>query len=80
MAAEFGEGPWASATLNPGRTRTDMRRQAVPDEDPSKLPAPETVAKAFVEVVTRWMQGAETNGRAFGARDLVEELTVPSEA
>ncbi len=34
--------------INPGGTRTGMRAQAYPEEDPSTLPAPEEIAPVFV--------------------------------
>lgn len=36
--------------INPGPIRTDMRAKAVPGEDPSQLPAPEDIAKLFLEL------------------------------
>ncbi|MBB4287801.1 SDR family NAD(P)-dependent oxidoreductase [Roseospira goensis] len=38
--------------VNPGRTRTEMRREAYPGEDPATLPAPEAHADAFVRLVS----------------------------
>lgn len=38
-------------TLNPGRTRTRMRAQAYPAENPETLPTPEQIAPAFVAVL-----------------------------
>ncbi|MCB1426698.1 MAG: SDR family oxidoreductase, partial [Notoacmeibacter sp.] len=34
--------------VNPGATRTAMRAQAMPGEDPQTLPTPDTVARAIV--------------------------------
>lgn len=39
-----------SNVVNPGPIRTGMRAKAVPGEDPSSLPAPEDIAKLFVEL------------------------------
>lgn len=36
--------------IDPGATRTQMRAQAFPGEDPSKLPSPESVAERFVRL------------------------------
>ncbi len=36
--------------INPGRTRTGMRREAYPGEDPETLPVPEAHADAFVRL------------------------------
>jgi NAD(P)-dependent dehydrogenase (short-subunit alcohol dehydrogenase family) len=38
--------------INPGRTRTEMRREAYPGEDPATLPAPEAHGDAFVRLVS----------------------------
>jgi NAD(P)-dependent dehydrogenase (short-subunit alcohol dehydrogenase family) len=38
--------------VNPGPTRTRMRAQAMPGEDPMTLPAPEEVAALFLALVT----------------------------
>ncbi|MBB4266692.1 SDR family NAD(P)-dependent oxidoreductase [Roseospira visakhapatnamensis] len=38
--------------INPGRTRTGMRREAYPGEDPETLPLPEAHADAFVRLAT----------------------------
>lgn len=39
-------------SLNPGRTRTRMRAQAYPAEDPATLPTPEEIAPFFVQLLT----------------------------
>jgi NAD(P)-dependent dehydrogenase (short-subunit alcohol dehydrogenase family) len=36
--------------VNPGATRTGMRAQAIPGEDPEDLPAPDMVTEIFVEL------------------------------
>lgn len=38
--------------VNPGATRTAMRAQAVPGEDPASLPTPQDVAGLFVELAS----------------------------
>lgn len=38
--------------VNPGRTRTAMRREAYPGEDPESLPPPEAHAEAFLRLVS----------------------------
>ena len=37
-------------TLNPNATRTRMRAEAYPDEDPATLKLPEALGKAFVSL------------------------------
>jgi len=54
-------------TVNPGGTRTEMRAQAYPEEDPMILPAPEEITGVFVYLASPESQ-AET-GKSFDARD-----------
>jgi NAD(P)-dependent dehydrogenase (short-subunit alcohol dehydrogenase family) len=51
-------------SLNPGKTRTTMRRQAYPSEDVNSLPAPETVVPAFLALL-----GPQARGISGGAFD-----------
>lgn len=53
-------------SLNPGKTRTAMRRAAYPDEDPSTLPLPEDVAPAFLRLLGP--EGRGITGRALDAQ------------
>lgn len=52
--------------VNPGATRTAMRAQAVPGEDPSTLPTPSDVAQAMLPLLTP--EQTET-GKLFSVRD-----------
>jgi NAD(P)-dependent dehydrogenase (short-subunit alcohol dehydrogenase family) len=56
-------------SLNPGPTRTRMRAEAYPDEDPMKLPAPEEIAPAFVYLAAD--AAGAVNGQSLEARDLL---------
>jgi len=60
-ALDYMVGAWAQELaktnirvnlLNPGATRTGMRAEAMPGEDPSTLPAPEDIAPAFLDLAT----------------------------
>lgn len=51
--------------LNPGATRTAMRRSAYPAEDPTRLATPEQIAPAFVHLL---VPGTTDNGRTFDAQ------------
>ena len=51
-AAETAESGVTVMIANPGRTRTRMRAQAMPGEDPMTLPAPEEFAKKCLPLLT----------------------------
>jgi NAD(P)-dependent dehydrogenase (short-subunit alcohol dehydrogenase family) len=51
-------------TLNPGRARTAMRRQAYPAEDFSQVPLPETLTAAYIALL-----GPASHGVSGGAFD-----------
>ncbi|MBL8697340.1 MAG: SDR family NAD(P)-dependent oxidoreductase [Alphaproteobacteria bacterium] len=49
-AAELAETPVRANLLSPGATRTTMRANAFPGEDPQTLKPPEALAELFVEL------------------------------
>jgi NAD(P)-dependent dehydrogenase (short-subunit alcohol dehydrogenase family) len=53
-------------TLNPGRARTAMRRQAYPAEDPDTLPQPEALTGPYLALLGPASRGV--TGRAFDAQ------------
>lgn len=53
-------------TLNPGRARTAMRRQAYPAEDFSKVPVPESLTGPYLALLGPASRGV--TGRAFNAQ------------
>ncbi len=53
-------------TVNPGRARTVMRRQAYPSEDISTLPLPETLLGPFIKLLGP--QGSGITGQALDSR------------
>ena len=53
LLAKELEGKAVVYSFNPGGTRTEMRRRAYPDEDPSKLPEPEKVANVLFKLCTQ---------------------------
>ena len=59
-------------TVNPGGTRTKMRMEAMPGENPSTLPSPEMVSDAFLYGLTE--QAGEYSGLQVNARDLMYAL------
>jgi NAD(P)-dependent dehydrogenase (short-subunit alcohol dehydrogenase family) len=50
--------------FNPGPTRTAMRKQAMPGEDPGTLKTPEDIAPRIVELLS---PANSANGELFGA-------------
>ncbi len=53
-------------SLNPGGTRTAMRRAAYPSEDPQSVPSPETHMDLYVYLMSDDSSGV--TGQAFDAR------------
>lgn len=61
-------------TVNPGGTRTAMRAEAKPGENPNTLPGPEQVLDAFLFGLT---EAAEAyHGQRINARDLMAALKI----
>jgi NAD(P)-dependent dehydrogenase (short-subunit alcohol dehydrogenase family) len=63
-----GSGPRVNS-VNPGGTRTDMRADAYPDEDPMSLPSPEDISPVFVYLASDESIGV--TGKEFSARDWI---------
>jgi NAD(P)-dependent dehydrogenase (short-subunit alcohol dehydrogenase family) len=55
-------------TINPGPTRTAMRLQAYPAENPETLPAPEAITSPYVALLGPASRGV--TGQAFDAQNL----------
>lgn len=53
--------------VNPGPTRTQMRADAYPDEDPMTLPVPDTIVPAFIYLASDDSIGV--TGQSLEARD-----------
>lgn len=53
--------------VNPGATRTEMRAQAYPDEDPQTLPRPEDITGIFLYLASD--RSREVTGKSFDARE-----------
>lgn len=67
LASELEGSPnIRSNALNPGATRTAMRRQAYPGEDPDTLPSPDQIAPAYLYLLGPDSKGV--NGRSFDAQ------------
>lgn len=65
-AAEITHTPTKVNLVNPGTTRTDMRAQAMPGEDPMTLPAPEDITEVFVRLAE---ESCPWHGEVLSARD-----------
>jgi NAD(P)-dependent dehydrogenase (short-subunit alcohol dehydrogenase family) len=57
--------------VNPGATRTEMRAEAYPDEDPMTLPHPDEITGVFVYLATEESEGV--TGKSFDARDWLKK-------
>jgi len=64
-AAEVANTPVRVNLVNPGPTRTKLRAQAYPGEDPAALRTPEDIAGAFVRLAE---PACTDNGRLFDVR------------
>ena len=65
-ANENRKTPICCNVINPGGTRTHMRAQAMPGEDPSTLPHPDDVARVFLELAS---PDSTLNGAVVDYRD-----------
>jgi NAD(P)-dependent dehydrogenase (short-subunit alcohol dehydrogenase family) len=57
-------------SVNPGPTRTGMRAEAYPEEDPLMLPTPEQITPIFVHLASA--QSENVTGQMFEAKDWSE--------
>ena len=67
LADEVKEWNIRVNAVNPGGTRTEMRAQAYPDEDPLTLPVPEDITGVFLYLASA--ESREVTGKTFDARD-----------
>lgn len=61
-----GTAPVRANSINPGATRTDMRAQAYPAEDPGRNPTPEQIMPVYLYLMGP--DSAGVTGQAFDAR------------
>lgn len=71
VAEEVKEWNIRVNAVNPGGTRTEMRAEAYPDEEPMTLPTPEEIAPIFVYLASD--ESREITGRSFDARDWLKK-------
>lgn len=67
LADELEKSTVRVNSLNPGKARTQMRRQAYPSENAATLPDPATLTAPFVALLGPQSRG--TTGRAFDAQE-----------
>ena len=70
VAAELEPSGVRVNSVNPGATRTDMRAEAYPEEDPLSLPTPEEIAEIFVHLASD--ESRSVTGQTFEARDYLK--------
>lgn len=70
LAAELEPEGVRVNSVNPGATRTDMRAEAYPEEDPFSLPTPEDIAEIFVHLASD--ESRSVTGQTFEARDYLK--------
>jgi NAD(P)-dependent dehydrogenase (short-subunit alcohol dehydrogenase family) len=75
LAEEVRQNNIRVNAVNPGGTRTEMRAQAYPDEDPQTLPAPEDITGVFLYLASDAAEGI--TGKSFDAREWVKRSRVP---
>jgi len=68
-AAENEKTNLRANLIGPGVVRTRLRARVFPGEDPMKLPPPETVTEAFVQLA---LDECEHNGDVINANDLAD--------
>jgi NAD(P)-dependent dehydrogenase (short-subunit alcohol dehydrogenase family) len=68
MADELRSAGVIVLTLNPGGTRTRMRQDAYPDEDPARVRDPREAAEALLHVAVH--ATIDLSGRALDVTDL----------
>ncbi|WP_213876190.1 YciK family oxidoreductase [Pseudomonas sp. dw_358] len=66
LADELQGQSLRSNSINPGGTRTDMRAQAYPAEDPARTPPPEAIMPVYLYLMGPDSQGI--NGQALNAQ------------
>jgi len=69
LADELSETTTRVNSVNPGGTRSDMRADAYPDEDPDTLPTPEDISPVFIYLASDESLGV--SGQEFDARDWI---------
>ncbi len=72
LAGELKEYNIRVNSVNPGGTRTEMRKEAYPEEDPMTLPAPDDIVRVFLYLASD--ESKDITGKALNARDWIEGI------
>jgi NAD(P)-dependent dehydrogenase (short-subunit alcohol dehydrogenase family) len=70
LADELKEWNIRANAVNPGGTRTAMRAEAYPEEDPNTLPSAEAITPVFVYLASD--ESASVTGESLDARDWIK--------
>ena len=70
LADEVKESGIRVNSVNPGPTRTEMRAEAYPEEDPLTLPTPEQITPIFVHLAS--VESENVTGQMLEAKDWLE--------
>jgi len=73
LADEVREWNIRVNAVNPGGTRTEMRAEAYPQEDPLTLPTPDEITGVFVHLASSESEGV--TGKSFEARDWLKKCS-----
>ena len=71
LAAEVADNKIRVNAVNPGATRTRMRAEAYPEEDPLTLPAPDEITGVFIYLASGESEGI--TGQSFDAREWLKK-------
>jgi NAD(P)-dependent dehydrogenase (short-subunit alcohol dehydrogenase family) len=72
LADELASSNVRVNSVNPGGTRTEMRAEAYPDEDPMTLPTPDDIVSVFLYLASAESIGI--TGKEFDARDWIGKI------
>ncbi|HEX9880022.1 MAG TPA: SDR family NAD(P)-dependent oxidoreductase [Candidatus Binatia bacterium] len=75
LAAEVADFKIRVNAVNPGGTRTAMRAEAYPEEDPLTLPTPEEITGVFLYLASGDSEGV--TGKSFDAREWLKTCAEP---
>ncbi|HEY1374500.1 MAG TPA: SDR family NAD(P)-dependent oxidoreductase [Candidatus Binatia bacterium] len=70
LADELKEWNIRANAVNPGGTRTTMRAEAYPEEDPARLPTPDEITPLFVYLASD--ESASVTGQSLDAREWIK--------